>query len=140
MLKYPAKITNAKEGGYLVEFPDLDIMTEGETLKEAKEMAQDALTGFILASYDINKEIPNPSKLEGENIYYIAPESEVALPLLIKQLRLQKGLSQKQVSEAIGIKYQTYQRFENPATFNATIKTLKRIGHVLGKELIIEFC
>ncbi len=140
MLKYPAKFEPAEEGGFIVEFPDLEgCLTEGDTLEEAKEMAQDALTGWLDVMYEMNGNIPSPSQIEGENIYYIAPDSDVAIPILIKQLRQSKGLTQKQISEAIGIKYQAYQRFENPRTFNATVKTLKRISSVLGKELIIDF-
>ena len=35
-------------------------------------------------------------------------------------------MSQKQVAAAIGINYQTYQRFEDPRTFNATVKSPDR--------------
>jgi len=140
MLKYPAKFEPAEEGGFIVEFPDLaGCITEGDTLEEAKEMAQDALTGWLDVMYEMNGKIPAPSKIDGANIHYIAPEPDVAIPILIRQLRQSKGLTQKQISEAIGIKYQAYQRFENPKTFNATVKTLKRISNVLGRELVIDF-
>ena len=139
MLKYPAIIEPAEEGGFIVTFPVLGFMTQGETLEEAKEMAQDALTGWLDVTYEMNGKIPSPTKMDGENVYYITPEAEIILPILIKQLRQDKGLTQKQISEAIGIKYQAYQRFENPKTFNATVKTLKKISNVLGKNLIIDF-
>jgi antitoxin HicB len=38
----------ADEGGYVVRFPSLpDLVTEGETLDEARAMAADLLTGYL---------------------------------------------------------------------------------------------
>ncbi|MBR2216591.1 MAG: type II toxin-antitoxin system HicB family antitoxin [Selenomonadaceae bacterium] len=52
---YPAIFYEAKEGGYVVEFPDVQgAVTQGETLYEAMEMAEDALAG-MLASYEDHK-------------------------------------------------------------------------------------
>lgn len=49
---YPAIFYVAKEGGYTVEFPDVEgAVTQGETLLEAMEMAEDALAG-MLALYE----------------------------------------------------------------------------------------
>ena len=43
---YPAIFYAAKEGGYVVEFPDVQgAVTQGDTLYEAMEMAEDALAG-----------------------------------------------------------------------------------------------
>ena len=52
---YPAIFYVAKEGGYTVEFPDVEgAVTQGETLWEAMEMAEDALAG-MLALYEDSK-------------------------------------------------------------------------------------
>ncbi len=42
-----AEIVPAEEGGYIVYCPELDITTEGETIKEAIEMIKDAARGYI---------------------------------------------------------------------------------------------
>ena len=50
---YPAIFYNAKEGGYVVEFPDVQgAVTQGETLFEAMEMAEDALAGTLVLYED----------------------------------------------------------------------------------------
>ncbi|MBO6292768.1 MAG: type II toxin-antitoxin system HicB family antitoxin [Selenomonas sp.] len=50
---YPAIFYNAIEGGYCVEFPDVDgAATQGETLYEAMEMAEDALAGILVCYED----------------------------------------------------------------------------------------
>lgn len=50
---YPAIFYAAKEGGYCVEFPDVQgAATQGETLYEAIEMAEDALAGMLVCYED----------------------------------------------------------------------------------------
>ena len=45
---YPAIFHEANEGGYYVDFPDVEgAITQGETLYEALEMAEDALAGIL---------------------------------------------------------------------------------------------
>ncbi len=39
----------AENGGYYAHIPALEITTEGETLEEAKEMARDAIEGYLEA-------------------------------------------------------------------------------------------
>ena len=61
---FPAIFTPAEEGGYLVNFPDVPACyTEGDTVAEALEMANDVL---CLRLYDIEesgKPIPTPSEI-----------------------------------------------------------------------------
>ncbi len=59
MLKnYTAKYTKIKSGymGQLVEWPE--VITEGKTLEECREMLKDALHEMILAYRKQKKEIP----------------------------------------------------------------------------------
>jgi antitoxin HicB len=75
MTAYPAKFEAAVEGGYVVEFVDIpSCVTEGDTLEEAKRMAKDALSGVIAALDARNIAIPKPSRLDGNDIYYIEPK------------------------------------------------------------------
>lgn len=55
---YTAKYTKIKSGymGQLVEWPE--VVTEGKTLEECREMLQDALREMILAYQKPKKEIP----------------------------------------------------------------------------------
>ncbi|MCK4225166.1 MAG: type II toxin-antitoxin system HicB family antitoxin [candidate division Zixibacteria bacterium] len=59
MLKnYTAKYTKIKSGymGQLVEWPE--VITEGKTLEECRELLKDALREMILAYRQQGKEIP----------------------------------------------------------------------------------
>ncbi len=52
---YPAIFTKESDGGYSVSFPDVKgCYTQGETLTEALEMAEDAL-GLMLCTYEDKK-------------------------------------------------------------------------------------
>lgn len=61
---YPAIFTPLEtiEDGYCVEFPDLPgCITQGSSLQEAFEMAEDAASGWILTSIEDGEKIPSPS-------------------------------------------------------------------------------
>lgn len=138
MIEYPSEISfDAVDKGYNVVFPDLDgCFTCGDSLDEAKGFAREALTGY-LESIDARKlKIPQPSRLEGKNIYYISPEKEVAFAIWLKLTRQKLGLTQKDVATKLGIRSQTYQRIENPSKTNPTLKTILKLEEVLGEKII----
>ena len=58
VVTYTAKYTKISSGymGQLVEWPE--VVTEGRTLEECREMLQDALHEMIIAYRQQNKEIP----------------------------------------------------------------------------------
>ena len=70
---YPAVFHPCKEGGYTVTFPDLSgCITEGETLKNALYMAEDALTQWLGYVTESGGSIPDASgprsiQTEGED-------------------------------------------------------------------------
>ena len=138
MLSYPARIKhNKKENAYEVSFPDVKgCYTYGETIEEAKNYAKEALTGCLDSSFERNIEIPVPSKLKGDDIYYISPELSVAFAIILRRERERRKLSQIQVAGELEISYQAYQRFENPRKSNPTLKTISKIENVLGINLI----
>jgi predicted RNase H-like HicB family nuclease len=45
-------------GGFTAHIPALGIVTEGETLRDAHEMAKDAVEGWIEAARELGKPIP----------------------------------------------------------------------------------
>lgn len=84
MLVYPAIFHKAVEGGYIVIFPDFNYgATQGDTLDEAIEMAQDYIGTWLYDDYIHVKELPKPSNIndislkiaEDEKEYYIPNES-----------------------------------------------------------------
>ncbi len=97
-LVYPAKFYYEKEGGYSVEVPDLvGCVTQGETLEEAIEMAQDAALGWLLTAIEEEEEIPKPSTIEeikiekeGFKLTAIEEEEEIPKPSTIEEIKIEK--------------------------------------------------
>ena len=58
LMTYTAKYTKIDSGymGQLVEWPE--VITEGNTLEDCREMLQDALHQMIMAYHQQNQEIP----------------------------------------------------------------------------------
>lgn len=138
-IQYPLRIHKAGEGGYWAEFPDLPgCVTEGETVEETLDHAQEALNGWIASRFARNFEVPTASKMGGKNVHLIQPSPEIMVPLLLRKVRVEKGLSQKEVAKKLHVTYQTYQTWEKPASANPTIKQLAKVASAVGKKLIVE--
>jgi predicted RNase H-like HicB family nuclease len=52
---YTVIYERAEDGGYYAHIPALDVTTEGDTLKEAKEMARDAIENTLACLEDLKK-------------------------------------------------------------------------------------
>lgn len=139
-LLYPATITyDPGDNSYLVEFIDLPgCITEGDTLEEAVSNGREALTGFLASLFERNIPIPEPSTVRKKNIYLVEPEPDVAVPVMLRQLRESSKLTQSDVARVLGISYQAYQRLEKPGKSNPTMKTLERLARVFHKSLHLE--
>ena len=77
---YPIVITPAVEGGYVVDLPDFEVNTEGDSLLSAIYMAKDAMEMMGVYWQDVGRELPQPSKiadmlgsLEGESFVTLVP-------------------------------------------------------------------
>lgn len=68
-LFYPSIFHKAEEGGFWVSFPDIpECLTEGDDMRQAYEMASDAL-GLVISDKIKNKEtLPVPSQADEVNI------------------------------------------------------------------------
>ena len=73
---------------------------------------------------------------KGKHWYAIEPAPSVAFALWLRRRRKESGLTLSEVADRLGVKYQVYQKLENPETANPTLKTLKRLEKVLGEELV----
>ena len=108
---YPAIFYAAKEGGYVVEFPDVEgAVTQGETLLEAMEMAEDALAGMLALHEDseagildrpFNNEVKEPTPIK-DIVAEPNEYSTMAFTTLVKvdTDKYRKGLAQIHGQEA----------------------------------------
>ena len=64
---YPVIFTQTQDG-FLIEVPDLEILTEGKDMENAIDMARDAIS-ITLVSMEENKDIiPSPSAMENIDV------------------------------------------------------------------------
>ena len=72
---YPATISRADEGDYVVAFPDIpEALTGADTFEEAKYLAEDALEVAILEYLAAGRVVPSPrAAREGEHDIVLAP-------------------------------------------------------------------
>jgi antitoxin HicB len=116
---------------YIAQFPDMpNIQTFGYTFDEALYMAQDALNSILEEELEEGLSIPAPGYKKG---YPVEAAPHVAIAIRLRELR--GNQTQSAIANRLGIKYQSYQRLENPAKSNPTIKTLEKIAKIYGKPL-----
>jgi len=135
----PCRIYYSEEDSvWYVEAPGFyeGIMTYGESLEQAKDMASDAITGLI-ESY-IGRQIPVevPAASDAPDIYLVEPAPSVSFALWLREKRKASGMTLTDVADKLGVKYQVYQKLEDPSKTNPTLKTLAKLEKVFGERLI----
>jgi antitoxin HicB len=127
MISYSAKIKKDKDGYYIVSFPDLEgCLTYGESFEEAKEMAREALSGWLAASCDMKLAIPDPKIRSGKDFYKITAPIQIVLPIYLRKLRKRKNWTQSQVAKKLGISQQAYAKYESPK-YSHTLDQIQKI-------------
>jgi predicted RNase H-like HicB family nuclease len=73
--KYTVLFEPAEEGGYTVTCPALPgLVTEGDTLEEARAMAADAIRGYIESLRKDHQPIPSDKMPVKEELRVLVPE------------------------------------------------------------------
>jgi predicted RNase H-like HicB family nuclease/DNA-binding XRE family transcriptional regulator len=106
--------------------------TQGKNLEELKQNAFDALNLYLDEPQESNLIFPLPKKgvRKGENSFEVQVEPQIAFSILLRHLRISRGLTQKAMAERLGIvNLYSYQRLEKKA--NPTIGTIQKIKEAL---------
>jgi DNA-binding XRE family transcriptional regulator len=94
-------------------------------LKEVINMNHDEAKKLLVNNPDVKSEYDG-----------LEPIYEIRKQLI--ELRLQQGLSQKDLAEIIGTKQSAISRLEN-GSYNPSIDFLSKLAHALGKEIQVKF-
>jgi antitoxin HicB len=135
-MAFPAIIVwNDKDQIFEVSFPDFPgCITFGATREEAELMASDVLSGILESMIKRSIDIPIASKAKGATL--IAPAPSVAFALWLRARRNASGMTLTDVADKLGVKYQVYQKLENPETANPTLRTIAKLERVFGVTLV----
>lgn len=120
-LVYPA-IFKQETIGYSVVIPDLlGCCTQGDTLEEAIEMAEDAALGWLLTALEENEDIPKASGIRDINL---ENEDEfVSMLLLDLSAYSEKHSSRKSVKKTLTIPFWLNERAERlKVNFSKTLQ------------------
>lgn len=96
---YPAVISD-DEGKFFVEFPDLDdCFTEGDTLEEAVELAEDALSMMLAHFEDNDQPLPKPTVIDDVH----KSDGDIATLVFADTVAWRRKLSTKSVKKTLTI-------------------------------------
>lgn len=133
-IRYPMHITEQPEGGYCVQFLDLEeAFTEGDTLEEAMFNAAEVLTLTLNARMEEGQAIAEPT--QGMNgVVYVAPDAKTQAALLLRQARGERSFAE--LARAMETSWPQAKRLEDPHHW-PSLKTLDKAARVLGKRLVL---
>lgn len=132
-MKYPA-VFEKTEQGYVVGFRDIpEAITQGDTLEEAIDMAEDALLTALSFYFEDNRNIPSPSPPAPSERLIAIPLSASVKVMLLNAL-LDDRVSQSCLAKRMGIKPQQVTRIVN-LNHSTKIDTLELAFKALGREL-----
>ena len=102
--QYPFTVMPLKQdagGGFLISFPDLPgCMSDGETIEEAIQNAEDAINCWIQTQLASGKDIPKPHSADKELVQFVTRLSN-ALHVKLKQRAEQQGKSLNKLVQKI---------------------------------------
>ena len=137
-MKYPALFDPAKEGGFVITFPDWDWgVTQGENEADAREMARDALITMIAHCIRHGKPVPPPtSQPRGKKYRMIELPAIMALKTELYIAFNASGIRKTDLACRMGIPKTTVDRlfdFEN----HTRLDQIEAAFAALGKRLRI---
>jgi antitoxin HicB len=114
-MRYHFKVHKEKEGFWAecIELPGC--VTQGDTKEELYANMQEALNLYLEEHEDFEYLVPLPktSIKTGRSVLEIPVDPAVALAFSIRQQRIKKGMTQRQVASHLGMKgIYSYQRLE----------------------------
>jgi antitoxin HicB len=135
----PCKITySAKDDCWYVESPEFysGIITYGDTFDEAKLMASEAVSGLLESYIEHGDNFTIPDMPSLPDWYAIPLQASLSFAFWLRAERKAHNMTLNDAADRLGVKYQVYQKLENPRTANPTLKTLKKIEHIFGTEIV----
>ena len=135
-MKYPAYFQPC-ENGYVVKFRDIPkAITQGHSIENAIEMAEDALLTALSFYFEDNRNIPKPSPPAASERLISLPLSAWVKVMLLNAL-LDDRVSQTCLANRMGIKPQQVTRIVN-LKHSTKIDTLEAAFKALGRDLELQ--
>lgn len=133
-MKYPATLTPAEEGGYVVTFRDIpEAITQGDDEVEALAMAADALVTAMDFYFEDRRAVPAPSPAkEGDRL--VALPLSLSAKILLLNAMIERNMRPADLARLMEIRPQEVARVLD-LSHNTKIDTVAAAMAALGKEL-----
>ena len=99
-------------------------------------MAAEAVSALLESYLEHGDKFTIPKEKSSPLWYGIEIDSGLAFALWLRNARISHNMTLAEVAEKMGVKYQVYQKLENPRTANPTLKTLKKLEAIFGQDLV----
>ena len=137
-MEYPALFETAKEGGFIVTFPDFDWgITQGDSEEEAMEMAADALRTMIQEHVRKGEEIPRPGKPRGRKYRVIRLAALDTTKAELYSAFRASGIKKVELARRLGIPKTTVDRLFD-LDHHSRLDQIEGAFAALGKRLAVE--
>lgn len=137
-MEYPARFEPAREGGFVITFPDFTWgVTQGDTEEEALEMAADAISTMIREHIQKGEDLPRPSRPRGRKYRMIRiPALHAAKAGLYMAFRT-SGIRKTELARRLGIPLPNVDRLFN-LDHHSRMDQIEAALAALGKRLNVE--
>lgn len=128
-MRYHFKI-HKETKGYWAECLELPgCHSQGDSVNKLEKNLSEALHAFLDEPADSKQLVPLPNyKLKGRGIREVPVEPRMAFAVLLRNVRLSHGLTQKALADRLGFKgLYSYQRLESAKTANPELQTIAKI-------------
>ena len=137
-MEYPARFDPAREAGFVVTFPDFDWgITQGDTERDAREMAADAIRTMIQAHIRSGEKIPQPSKPRGRKYRTIHLAALDAAKAELYSAFQASGLKKVELARQLGIPKTTVDRLFD-LDHHSRLDHIEAAFAALGKRLAVD--
>jgi antitoxin HicB len=130
---YPVKLTKQKEGGYLVQFPDLpEAITQGENIEDALNEAMDCLEEAIAHRISSKLDIPAPS--QRKRCKYVALPTTFAAKTALYLAMRENKISNTSLAKKLDCDEKEVRRLLDPH-YSSKLPRIEEALQILGKRL-----
>lgn len=135
-MRYPVRLRPAKEGGYIVTFPDIpEAITQGDDIDDALLHGADALESALEFYFEKRRAVPSPSKPKPGQKTIELPVSVSAKVLLLNEM-LRQRVRPADLARRIGTTPQEVNRLTD-LRHTSKIDRVDAALRALGKRLVV---
>lgn len=137
-MEYPALFEPAKEGGFVITFPDFDWgVTQGDNEEDGRIMAEDALELMIHEHIDKGESLPAPSRPRGRKYRLIRLPTLKGMKAELYMVFRASSVKKAELARRLGIPKTNVDRLFDLRK-HTRVEQLEAAFAALGKVLAIE--